>query len=349
MSYITDCSECPRLDYKTGSIMYSNISRSSHDSTEMLQPTFIGPDILLMLLRKKTRSSKGIQPELQMELALLWRTLGILRYSVGIPGVLQSFYEDLLDTIMNVDSLSLSNFSSLNVSINSYQYSRNGENTLSKHEVSAQLSSGQLNSSSKKSYPDFLFPVPELAYLKDGNDFEGDEINDPVGIVQKLFNLAEGFAVTVPFAERCAMHSVCLALAVKSGRLSLLLQTAQLLISGDNETNTEAEEAELNLQILQDVSEYLEDGMKNKIRIIASAEKAKYHSNHPYRNKSKQSWRLLSRYIRNGRLLCSHNEMSTGTTLSFGKADHGKLGLGDSQVGNLHFKTIFQNNLDIRV
>ena len=332
MPDIQDCSERPRLDYKTGSIMYTNVSRTFHDTAEMLQPNFIGPDILLMLLRKKTRSSKGIQPELQMELALLWRTLGILRYSVGIPGVLQSFYEDLLNTIMSVDSLSLSIFSSSSMSINSYQYGRNGEKILSKNEVTGHLSSGQLDSACKKSYPDFLFPVPELAYLKDGNEFEGDEINDPVGIVQKLFNSAESFAATVPIAERCAMHSVCLALAVKSGRLSLLLQTAQVLISGETEKNTEAEEAVLNLQILQDVFEYLEGGEQNKMRIMASAEKVKFQSSQPYFKKSKHSWSLLSRCIRNNRLSNSYDEMSKRITVSFGKADHGKLGLGDSQV-----------------
>lgn len=332
MPLIQYCSERSTLDYKIGSIMYAGVLRSVHDSAEMLQSNSISADVLLLLLRKKTRSSKGIQPELQMELALLWRTLGILRYSVGIPGVLQSFYEDLLNTIMNVDSLSLSIFSSLSDSINSNQYSQNDGKIQSTLDKSALLSAGQSNSTSKKLNPDFLFPVPELAYLKDDSEFEGDVINDPVGIVQKLFNSAESFATTVPTAQRSAMHSVCLALAVKSGRLSLLLQTAHLLMSGESVENIESEDAVLNLQILQDISDYLEDGKKNKLRIVTAAEKAKFQSHHPYLNKSKKAWRLLTKYMKKDRLSNLDNDESKRITLSFGKADHGKLGFGDSQV-----------------
>jgi hypothetical protein len=63
------------------------------------------------------------------------------------------------------------------------------------------------------------------------------EEHDPLGVVQRLSDTAEGLFMTVSPAnlpDRAALLSLCLALGVKSGRASLLLSAAHLLSSSSN-------------------------------------------------------------------------------------------------------------------
>ena len=349
-TYILGSREMSTSDNVIGSKMHWGILRSIQESATMIQPNSISPETLLLLLRKRTRSARSVPAGLQMELALLWRTLGILRYSVGIPGVLQSFYKDLLATIIDVDALSLSNF---NERCESTDNQRNKQgSTLSVGFDNTDRS--ETSSAGKKRSAEVLFPVPELAYLTENSEFEGDDINDPLAIVQKLFNSSESFASAVPASERSAMHSVCLALAVKSGRLSLLLQSALMLVSEEKSDTLRPEQSISNLQILSDIVDYLMIGNDYKDLMLQVAGKNRPQSfptsqylSKLISNSTDASAQNPKKYI-NPAVCHTHENSSKRITLSFGKADHGKLGLGDSQViyGYL-FSEIYTNlNVD---
>lgn len=323
------------FDNDSGSRMYYELLRNVNDRTISHHSIAITPENLFKRSRKRIRSSKGVPAELQIELALLWRTIGILRYSVSIPGVLTSFYVDLQRTIVDVEPLSLSNF----IGDNSDQ--DNGSQHIG-HDGSVSMglgsadSTGHLRATAIKSSRGVIFDVPELEYLKENSEFEGDEVNDPLGIVQKLFYTSESFASSVPTADRKAMHSVCLALAVKSGRLSLLLQSALLLVSKNTENDATSESSShSNLQILSDIVEYLTAGFSMRADMANIPNKISLQPSYITSNQSNMG------DIKPGNLLEIRNEtmrsfdvcnQASTITLSFGKADHGKLGLGVSQV-----------------
>jgi hypothetical protein len=333
-SYIRSSREMSRSDNVIGSKSHWGILRSIQESATMLQPNSISPETLLLILRKRTRSARSVPAGLQMELALLWRTLGILRYSVGIPGVLQSFYQDLLATIVDVEALSLSNFNERCESADN-QHNKPGSTLSVSFDNSEQV---EIPSAGKKRSSEVLFPVPELAYLAENSEFEGDDINDPLAIVQKLFNSSESFAAAVPASERSAMHSVCLALAVKSGRLSLLLQSALMLVSEEKSDSLRPQQTISNLQILSDIVDYLMIGNDYKDLMLQVASKSRLQSFPTSQYLSKLISNTTDASPQNPKVyidpaVChTHENSSKRITLSFGKADHGKLGLGDSQV-----------------
>lgn len=327
-------------DNESGSRMYYEISRSVNDRITC-QSNSITPDNLFKLRRKKAKSSKSVPAELLTELALLWRTIGILRYSVGVPGVLTSFYADLLTKIVDVEPLSLSNFSNDNID-QDYVTQQHGHDGAISIGLANADSLGYISTTAIKPSKEVIFAVPELEYLQENSGFEGDEINDPLGVVQKLFNSSESFASFAPIAEKGAMHSVCLALAVKSGRLSLLLQSALLLALKNTENDSYAESSFSNLQILRDIVEYLTAGYKMKADLAAISSNISPKS-HPSSSSSLNRLNMGTDVPENfqGRFLGnSHESMrcqecsgeTSRISLGFGKADHGKLGLGASQV-----------------
>lgn len=60
-----------------------------------------------------------------------------------------------------------------------------------------------------------------------------DPMHDPLGLVQKLMDSAESCLLSSPPPERGPLLSACLALAVKSGRVSLLCQAAALFLAAE--------------------------------------------------------------------------------------------------------------------
>lgn len=323
------------FDDDSGARMYNELLRNVNDRTISYHSIASTPENLFKLSKKRIRSSKGVPAELQIELALLWRTISILRYSVGIPGVLTSFYMDLQRTIVDVEPLSLSNFIDDNSDQDNGSQQKGHDSSLSMGLDNAN-SVGRLSESAIEPSRGVIFDVPELEYLKENNEFEGDEVNDPLGIVQKLFYTSESFASSIPIADRGAMHSVCLALAVKSGRLSLLLQSALLLVSKNTENDSTPESSsQSNLQILSDIVEYLIAGLSMKAAMANIPNNIFPQSSYSTSNQlniGDNKPENLSE-IRNETLrsfdVC---EQTSTLTLSFGKADHGKLGLGISQV-----------------
>ena len=82
-----------------------------------------------------------------------------------------------------------------------------------------------------------ILHLPELLYLGNTKEEGGgdpsviDVKHDPLGVVQKLLDSAESCTFSTAPEERGPLLSTCLALAVKSGRLSLLAQVASVLFS----------------------------------------------------------------------------------------------------------------------
>ena len=271
-------------------------------------------DLLELLQRRRSSMSvlrEPIPATMQLELALLWRTMDILRFSVGIPGAMQSFYKELSRTISTVHPLSLSQFSGTykNQSTTTSSSSKTQQQSL----VSIEPETTSVGGCSNE---DGLFLVPELAYLKPGSTFEKDEVNDPLGLVQKLSDAAERIAMTVPLAERGVFYSFYLAMAVKSGRLSLLLRGACLLSmeeSPDHSVGLDDTHGfkDVDMRLLKDIVDHVR------------------HNSTATSNSKQQKDALKSA------ITPSQGE-KPAIVLSFGKADHGKLGLGDTQVRQIH-------------
>lgn len=363
-------------DYDTSFCMYAGMLQSLNSSTIGAQSDSISPENLLLLMKNRTKSIRYIPAELQIELSLLWRTLGILRYSVGTHGVMQSFYEGLLGTITEVDSLALSNFNNSSASHEDSGCKPEG-GLKSGYSMKFQptCSSVRLSSASGRPSPQIILPVPELAYLKEGSEFDGDDENDPLGVVQKLFDSSVNFASGLPYSVRGAMYSVCVALAVKSGRLSLLLKAVSLLISEEGSAKKVdflySSCNALSSEIITDIVQYLSSGLESKNLSISTALKVvRLHQISSYsvlpssvpliRDKSDNISTLYRgckdysdvlqfhqnrRSVQNQSSNYNQNEgqSTSRVTLSFGKADHGKLGLGDSQVQILQFLVLHQD------
>jgi hypothetical protein len=357
MPYIESASYQSLFDSDTGYDTYLRMIASLNDSE--LESQSFTPGELLLVQKKKTYTTQNIPIEMQMELALLWRTLGILRYSMRAPGVMQSFFEDLLCVIEGVDSLSLANFydcsdQNSHVKILQDEYvvfllSIVAKSLNPKHSLLLPTSAETDSSTEKGTDCHFLFSVPELAYLNEGSDFPKEDANDSFGIVQKLFNSAENFALSLPSVERNAMYSVCLALAVKSGRLSLLLQTACLLSSNNTQKNNEFTFS--SHIVLKDLISCIRTSSSKLEMIKISAKKNKFQQlSHLQRRKESLSQKHEDSNFESVypffHRKC-HRSMKN-ITLSFGKADHGKLGLGDTQLHRL-VPTIIESLKDINI
>jgi hypothetical protein len=281
-----------------------------------------------------------------MELAMLWRTLSILRYSSDLPQVLQTFYTGLLDILKDVPALSLSNFAS------------DGGETNNLVGIPDSDCEGPAPSGNDRAH----FTVPELAYLHDDDNGAAlDEVNDPLGIVQKLLEIAEGAALAVAPEDRGPLLSACLALGVKSGRASLLLQTACLLLlddgcSADIDNGNECSEHGFENNDDSSTSKSAK-GSRARARARFSIQKASETVG--YRDVSLDLLQDIVTYVTQRKSVAATSEVcpiggedsaqidkrltdllkdkivTGGVALSFGKADHGKLGHGDTQVGTV--------------
>jgi alpha-tubulin suppressor-like RCC1 family protein len=148
------------------------------------------------------------------------------------------------------------------------------------------------------------------------------------------------------------MYTVCLALAVKSGRLSLLLQTACLLSSNNNEKKDELTIS--SYTVLKDLISCIRTSISKLEMIKISTKNIEFQqlSHLQRRNKSlsqkpeDSNFESMYPFLNLKNRQC-HRSMNR-LTLSFGKADHGKLGLGDQQLHRL-VPTIIESLKDINI
>ncbi len=282
-------------------------------------------------------TAKGIDLDIQMQLAILLRSLKLVKEVYeDMPTMIKFFFDELLVAIKRLPPLSLSTYWENNkkyVTQNSKISSSlkgSNENTVSDNNNSYNdlrsiigMSSKDNNKAAKENY---ILPLPELAYLKDlfcynnNHNFRDDELSefDPLGIVMNVFDIAEQFAVSLPIDERGAPISICLALAIKSGRISLILHTLHLILYNDM-GNSVLNKCDIDVELLNDVKLWL--------------------TNWTLENKIQLSSKINS---------CNDDIINSGILLSFGKADQGKLGHGDTQLNRL-IPTIIESLQSINI
>lgn len=413
--------------------------------------------------RQKQKEKNQIPPELQLQLALLWRTLRIVRESDSHQ-LLQAFFEEFLDTVKRLPALSLSSGWEKSNSqreerrhLRSLQNQKGGwTNTqmgrkastlqeqskrsvdlvgvprVSSHkndnkvddkvydtniyedgsESDEDMDDKDQNDSNGNNSPTNrnILPLPELSYLCS----EVEDASDPLGVINKLLDSIESFSASQPPSERGIALSLCLAIAIKSGRASLLLQTAVMLI-------TEAESYDdIDTQLLHDIHNMIRSKVDsqmlqtsslrsrlttssaaatvptyNKFRLIPLPSFASVPSSQPNRFASPTSVTSILRRSPLGSYLWSQNvdlksiqneaifdysklsstlllnnnnssqqqhyhhnyhgstsntssNLPAGILMSFGKADQGKLGHGDSQLNRM-VPTVIESLKDIKI
>eukprot|EP01036_Dinobryon_divergens_P046821 gene46821-62646_t len=121
-----------------------------------------------------------------------------------------------------------------------------------------------------------LQSIPELAYLGVSSNFDDDYISghDPLGVVEKLFDFGSDLFPVVPSRDRGIPLNLCLALAVKTGKMSLLLRCAIMLMAdgGDNR--------DVDIGLLTDIVSYVKNtspGQSNSSRLITAGHDADSH------------------------------------------------------------------------
>lgn len=295
---------------------------SNSKITESLSP---GTDLLLLDFQEKnhTNSHDTHHVDMEMELTMLWRTLKMLRYSINIPGVLESFYKDLLLIVNQSGPLSLSTtLSTDNITSNS----NSSSNTYT--DISKRISTAEESTPSQVS----------TLNTEEASSFSNT--NQNTNIVQKLYNLSENYALVLHPSQRSTIYLVCLSIAVKSGQLSRLLQSICLLLSANVETNFQY----TNLLIFNDIINYIKISNQNRKNNQIEQEKLKFLQYSRTKYRSTYILKLLrAPCIQFQKPLSYYNNYNSNrgkygnyvqnrVTLSFGKADHGKLGFGDTQV-----------------
>lgn len=171
------------------------------------------------------------------------------------------------------------------------------------HDGSNCKSNGKKEKKKKKAEAIPLLALPELDYLSaNGCDSEGPKVDeadsthesvgvggsscatssgmaanlrdhDPLGVVQKLFDVTECLALAIPPSDRHVLLSVGLALGVKSGRASLLLVAASVLASSESVLN----DIDIDIKILRDVKAFVVDLKKKekergKLKTVSAVE-----------------------------------------------------------------------------
>ena len=274
--------------------------------------------------------SRSVPYNLQFELAMLWRTLSILQ-SIDESSVI-SFYEKLIPNLKVMPKLSLSNYWH-EIDKNKDNQSLVGLSIVSSSDEYVDSNNADLETKQRDNIP--LMNINELNYLK--HDEAIDEKHDPLQVIQKLY----GTAVTCIEKSSCIddrniLLSACLAMAIKSGRISLLLHVMMMIYSLDD----------IGIQIdtnsIKDICEYYST---IKVTNISTDKQAiisnliNITNDDPLLNQKNQKENLGEKYIVNhisnksyfmSEYVSYHHhpsvrkeDKSNGILLSFGKADHG--------------------------
>ena len=197
---------------------------------------------------------------LQVELAMLWRTLSLIE---GVDGLsIVDFYEKYTPTVKAMPPLSLSAYweEEARKSDNNLGIIRKSLVGIPNGDVSGSDESGE-----SKRIENNLMNIPELDYLRhsDRIDFK----HDPLSVVQNLYGAAASIVFSASPTNRSILLSACAALAVKSGRASLILHFISLLsslIQDESDQNKNHHIASVDLDSFKDLLCYIESGSKGK-------------------------------------------------------------------------------------
>ena len=266
----------------------------------------------------------------QSSLIMLWKMLRMFE-TMDDPDFIMEFYGEFLKTLKNLQPLSLSNKWWTLSNSNNNKQRNNGNDSMSIPSVVAVPAP----ENSEEAVP--IMQIPELLYLQSestdpDSEFSGE--HDPLGIVQKLFNSAEYLANTVAISDRAVVLTVCLVLALKSGRTPLLIRTLHLLFLEENR----------HIKLSFDTNWITDIENMQSQRDLELASNAAFISGSETLNSSVKStgtFNFINIYFIQVSLFlflftglnteCDMNDDErSGWLMSFGKSDHGKLGHGDS-------------------
>jgi hypothetical protein len=168
----------------------------------------------------------------QSELFTMRRMIDMFE-SMGDGELLIAFYAELTDHFMKQEPLSLSS-----------KWHRMGLDFVSQNSCRVDIPGRD----SPQAQP--LMEIPELEYLKAPQDDQEEEgtscgenlyvsrEHDPLGLVQRLFDSAANIIDSSPDPlSRTTAISLCIVLAVKSARISLLIRVLQFLVLEENKNN----------------------------------------------------------------------------------------------------------------
>lgn len=255
---------------------------------------------------------------LQFELALLWRTLSIIKNIDGLSVV--DFYEKFLPTVKAMPNLSLSTYWE---EVSNLLVAHSASNPVQFKSIvgipTLETVPAQDGSSETKKTDNHLMRIPELDYLK--HDDRIDHKHDPLQVIQNIYGAAAAYAVDASPYNQSILFSACLAIAVKSGRASLLLHMASMISTLiANSSDPEAPYISIDLDPLNDVVDLLSH--KTLPAVPPAGTSANKHT-----SEQREENEIL-RYEKDPLLANSGGDGvgvgRRGMILSFGKADHGE-------------------------
>lgn len=252
---------------------------------------------------------------LQVELAMLWRTLSLIE---GVDGLsIVDFYEKYTPTVKSMPPLSLSAY---------WENVACGRSSIGNVRSLVGIPRSEVPVSGleeSETMENKLMNLPELDYLRHGDRI--DLKHDPLSVVQNLYGAAASIESAANPRNQSILFSACSSLAVKSGRASLMLHFISLITTQMHRDMNE-HVISLDIDSLKDIWDFIESGKK---RTIIPPESVP-HSLHLEVPLNPLAFNATSKAIEVNSGLGSLDsdpmcECKKGMVLSCGKADHGKV------------------------
>lgn len=260
-----------------------------------------------ILKEKYSKKRQPIQLSFQFEVALLWRTLNVLLHSGDVP-IIVDFFQEFHNVVAQQPALSLSSY---------WHKESSSQSIVPSSDVEIDID---------------LLPLPELNYLS--TLLDGEYEHDPLGAVRRLVDTASHISHTIndstcPNGKQILLD-FCMLIGIKSGRASLMLHAVKTITElwshGDYKTTLDSPPVELEIKPFVDIINYIKSLEETESSTGVSKDSicesrdcyCMYCSGKPYHEVSAS--------------VLHEMKYTGGILLSFGKADHGKLGHGDSQV-----------------
>lgn len=223
-------------------------------------------------------SGRSVSLETQYELAMLWNSLNILR-NLEKSNII-SFFNELSGFLMKTKKLSLSVYWD---------------------KIYKALPENNIVTDSYYKVEDIehkFLDTPELKYLKKKKSKNFN--HDPLGVVQNLFALAYSYISNSEISDQNKLIKTLLLIAIKSGRISLLLQCIWIL------KNLDVSKLSLEPTVIEDLRDSMKRETEEQLHPNSTGEEISEDDN---KNDSLKSKGIAS--------------SDSGILLSFGKADHG--------------------------
>ena len=279
--------------------------------------SFNSNKFIVLPLQNHHKKMTKVPGNIQVELAMLWRTLNIIESVEGLSIV--DFYEKYIPTIKAMPAMSLSAYwEEVSKMI---EMNKSTENVKRKSLVSGKLFINGENITAKHS----IMNVPELDYLRHQDRM--DLKHDPLNVVQNIYGAAASIILESSPYNRSILLSACMALAVKSGRASLMLHFISIVSSLIATNNEEELYIGIDLDPLKDVCVRLVEAAE-QLPADESALLTKQRSCPCQTTKPTISPASVSVLPPRFTSTTSSSEKTEhgrkGMVLSFGKADHGE-------------------------